>query len=95
MSQNNYFLGFSDIARLEKNQCHDNAKEFMSFIALFGKKCIRKHGQINTKPIIDQLFTRGNSCENTLLNKLGRLFVCLMIQTAFEPQPLNQQFLAR
>ena len=32
MSQNNYFLGFSDIARLERNQCHDNAKEFMSFI---------------------------------------------------------------
>ena len=38
MSQNNYFLGFSDIARLERNQCHDNAKEFMSFIALFGKQ---------------------------------------------------------
>lgn len=42
MSQNNYFLGFSDIARLERNQCHDNAKEFMSFIASFGKKMYPK-----------------------------------------------------
>ena len=75
--QKKRFFGFTDIAILKRNQCHNHAnfslerqKHLFSpnvkkkcYLSLcLGKKCTRYHGQMNAKLVLNQLFKRGKSC---------------------------------